>query len=103
MKKEEMVCSNCVSFEDPCCCLRPRWVVIGSPDTHFCSRGEWQKWDSGFPKPCRFYWGDWEDETPIESGGAPCSFNGAEYLIMPKNIRLLEFWLDALSRREAGE
>jgi len=61
MNRSEMICGNCIKFEDCHCRLDPHPVAIDEPDTHWCAQGQWQQWSEKYQEMEPFYWGEWEE------------------------------------------
>jgi hypothetical protein len=45
MKREEMVCSKCLNFNDGACFLNPKPILLSGlyvdVDKHWCAQGQW--------------------------------------------------------------
>jgi hypothetical protein len=64
MEKSHMVCAGCIKFHETECRLSPLPQPVASPETHWCSHGEWSVWSQRFREMEIYRWGDWETPSP---------------------------------------
>ena len=73
MKKEEMVCLNCLKFSKDSyhgsrgCHRDPTPMCILEPDEHWCGDGVWKE-NEGETKGFSIRWGDWDRYESKEKG-----------------------------------
>lgn len=72
MKREEMVCSNCVNYTSGRCYADPQPIDVDSG--HHCDRGRWYRWDKGYQEWVPYFWGEWEREPEIPCEGKDCCY-----------------------------
>ena len=85
MKREDMVCANCLNFDpetetgrmievighpadscqEPACRLHPQpYLFLDSPYTpirHWCAQGVWRERHDRYQEWVEYRWGEWED------------------------------------------
>jgi len=88
MKREDMVCENCIKFDSngpssellgslavgPECRLNPQPYLFKDspydPKSHWCAQGEWTLWNDRFECSMAYLWGEWTDQKPEEKDDA---------------------------------